>query len=44
MKTLGKILCFLFEFVRGVLFGLGVAAGASFIMLCLIAIKFWIWG
>lgn len=44
MKTLEKILGYLYRAVRGIIVGIGIIAGLSFIALCLVAIKFWIWG
>jgi len=44
MKVLEKILNYVFMFVRGAIFGIGIVAGAAFIMICMMAIKYWIWG
>ena len=44
MKTLAKISEWVYRVVYGVIFGIGIVAGLSFIALCIIAIKYWIWG
>lgn len=39
-----KVFEYLYQFVRGFIIGVSVAAGLSFVALGLIAIKYWIWG
>lgn len=44
MKVLEKILEWIYRVVHGFIVGTGIIAGLAFIALCIIAIKYWIWG